>query len=263
MRARNIKPGFFKNEELVKLSEAVRLLFIGLWCMADRKGRLEDRPMRIKMEIYPADQHDINTMLEQLKNAGFILRYEVEGNRFIQVINFEKHQYPNIREKDSTIPAPYKHRTSTEQKRLNPSLLNTESPILNTAAPDDPGAAFESVWAAYPKRRGRKNAERHYRASVKTPEDVRAIRRALANYKKEIQGKDLQYVKNGDTWFNNWRDYLEDLHASNGGKSIVEQSRHIRPEEETERIGELVSTGQVLARIRDLQDVSDQTKSNP
>ena len=44
MRARNIKPGFFKNDALAELDFAGRLLFIGLWGIADRAGRLEDRP---------------------------------------------------------------------------------------------------------------------------------------------------------------------------------------------------------------------------
>ena len=47
-RARNIKPGFFKNEFLAEMPCEVRLLFIGLWTLADREGRLEDRPKRIK-----------------------------------------------------------------------------------------------------------------------------------------------------------------------------------------------------------------------
>lgn len=37
-RARNIKPGFFTNDELVELPFEVRSLFIGLWAIADREG---------------------------------------------------------------------------------------------------------------------------------------------------------------------------------------------------------------------------------
>ena len=51
-RARNIKPGFFKNEFLADLPFETRLLFIGLWTLADREGRLEDRPRKIKMELF-------------------------------------------------------------------------------------------------------------------------------------------------------------------------------------------------------------------
>ena len=50
-RARNIKPGFFDNETLGELPALTRLLFIGLWCLADREGRLQDRPKRIKKEL--------------------------------------------------------------------------------------------------------------------------------------------------------------------------------------------------------------------
>ena len=38
MRARNLKPGFFKNETLAEIEPLGRLLFQGLWCMADREG---------------------------------------------------------------------------------------------------------------------------------------------------------------------------------------------------------------------------------
>ncbi|MEI6309491.1 MAG: hypothetical protein WCP58_07610, partial [bacterium] len=66
MRARNLKPGFFKNEYLGKLDPLVRLLFAGLWCLADRKGRLEDRPGKIKIEALPCDDCDVEQMLEDL-----------------------------------------------------------------------------------------------------------------------------------------------------------------------------------------------------
>ena len=54
MRARNIKPGSFKNEDLCEIEPLGRLVLIGLWCVADREGKLEDRPKRIKAELFPA-----------------------------------------------------------------------------------------------------------------------------------------------------------------------------------------------------------------
>ena len=76
MRARNLKPGFFKNEQLAELPYECRLLFAGLWCVADREGRLEDRPRRIKMELFPGDSCDVDDMLNQLHRHGLIVRYE-------------------------------------------------------------------------------------------------------------------------------------------------------------------------------------------
>lgn len=106
-RARNIKPGFFRNADLVELSVETRLLFIGLWTIADRDGRLEDRPKQIKMELFPEDSVDCNVMLDSLAASGMIARYEVDGKRYLQVINFTKHQNPHRDEKASTIPAQF------------------------------------------------------------------------------------------------------------------------------------------------------------
>jgi len=116
-RSRNIKPGFFKNETLAECSPLARLLFAGLWCLADRAGRLEDRPKRIRAEILPYDDGSIEEMLDELHLAGFIVRYTVGEQRFIQVVNFSKHQNPHCKETQSTIPAPDGYCAITVQKQ--------------------------------------------------------------------------------------------------------------------------------------------------
>jgi hypothetical protein len=124
-RARNIKPGFFRNADLVELSFEARLLFIGLWTIADRMGRLEDRPKQIKMELFPADNMDCDSLLNDLEKIGVIDRYEIGGQRFIQVLNFSKHQNPHKDERastiapkcgyeESTVQAPCKHDANSE-----------------------------------------------------------------------------------------------------------------------------------------------------
>jgi len=105
-RARNIKPGFFMNEELAECDLAARLVFIGLWSLADREGRLEDRPKRIRAFVFPYEDYDVDELLNQLQEHGFIIRYKVEGNKYIQVVNFKKHQRPHPKEAASQIPAP-------------------------------------------------------------------------------------------------------------------------------------------------------------
>ncbi|HUM44602.1 MAG TPA: hypothetical protein PKI14_16785, partial [Fervidobacterium sp.] len=97
-RSRNIKPGFFMNDELAECNFAARILFAGLWCLADREGRLEDRPKKIRAFVFPYDNCDVDELLNQLQSHGFILRYEVDGGKYIQVINFKKHQKPHPKE---------------------------------------------------------------------------------------------------------------------------------------------------------------------
>ena len=103
-RARNIKPGLFKNELLVEQSLFVRLLFVGLWTLADREGRLEDRPKRIKLELFPYDSENTDDALTVLAENGFIVRYQSAGINVIQIVNFLKHQTPHGTEKDSLLP---------------------------------------------------------------------------------------------------------------------------------------------------------------
>lgn len=125
-RARNLKPGFFTNDQLLGCEPLARLLFAGLWCLADREGRLEDRPVRIKIEILPCDNCDVDGLLSQLHDNGLIVRYERDGRRFLSIPKFLQHQKPHHKEKPSTIP-PIKVGASTHLGTLTVAILNNET----------------------------------------------------------------------------------------------------------------------------------------
>ncbi|MGY4533621.1 hypothetical protein ACVW0Y_002753 [Pseudomonas sp. TE3786] len=116
-RSRNIKPAFFKNEKLADLDAFDRLLFVGLWCLADREGRLENRPKRIKIELFPCDGYDVESGIVALEQAGFIERYGVGSCAVIHVVNFSKHQRPHGTEKDSELPDRNGELTVNERKK--------------------------------------------------------------------------------------------------------------------------------------------------
>jgi len=105
-RARNIKPSFFTNEQLAECSSWARLLFIGLWTIADREGKLEDRPKRIKIELLPYDDCNVDELLDELHGQELIIRYEVEGNKYILIPRFVKHQNPHQKEMARDYPYP-------------------------------------------------------------------------------------------------------------------------------------------------------------
>lgn len=123
-RARNIKPGFFKNEYLASMQPLTRLLFIGIWTLADREGRMEYRPKRIWMELFSLeDSYSVEDGIAELAEAGFLTIYDVGGKTYIQVSNWSKHQNPHHKEVGSEIPAPAGH-TDTVCKGYIP-LSNT------------------------------------------------------------------------------------------------------------------------------------------
>jgi hypothetical protein len=107
MRARNLKPSLFTNELLAVEDPLYSLIFAGLWCLADREGRLEDRPGKIHIAINPGRAYDgTQRALDWLAMNGFISRYSIGQARYIQVINFALHQNPHQKETPSKIPPP-------------------------------------------------------------------------------------------------------------------------------------------------------------
>lgn len=143
-RARNLKPGFFKNDLLSEIEPLGRLLFAGLWTIADREGRLEYRPKRIKAEVLPYDECDIKSLIEQLAEYGFLVVYEVKKRQYIQILNFLKHQNPHHKEQPSEIPAPDKSGASPGQVSEKPLTDPADSlnPITDSLNPiTDSGAS--------------------------------------------------------------------------------------------------------------------------
>lgn len=105
-RARNIKPSFFNNDELAELDPLARLLFIGMWTIADFKGCFEYKPKRVKVQLLPYDNCDVESLAINLDKSGFISIYSVHEQLYVKVLNFDKHQNPHKNEKDkgSDIP---------------------------------------------------------------------------------------------------------------------------------------------------------------
>lgn len=105
-RARNIKPGFFLNTELAEIPPIGRLAFIGMWTIADYKGCIECNFKKMKAQVLPYDDCDLEEITNYLEQYGFIRYYSVQGKRYIKIHNFELHQNPhkNEREAGSKIP---------------------------------------------------------------------------------------------------------------------------------------------------------------
>lgn len=145
-RARNIKPGLLKNEVLGVADPLFTLLFVGLWTLADREGRVEDRPVRIKGELFPyRDGLDVDTMLDWLETEGFIQRYQAGGKALIQILQFAKHQAPHGTEKDSDFPDENglftvhvrgKNGYATGEVSLVDRSLTVKEPSDNSLTPD-------------------------------------------------------------------------------------------------------------------------------
>lgn len=175
MRVRLLKPETFKDEDLAEVSFQARFLFIGLWTLADREGRMEDRPKWIRAELLPYDPSiDIDGLLDELASPkAFLTRYEVEGRKFIQLTNFLKHQKPHPREALSVLPAPLQAKASPRQAKVSQGAASRSVSVSDSDSVIPPPARAEEPDAV--------NAE----CEALAAELVKALQRA-----KEVTGND-------------------------------------------------------------------------
>ena len=143
-RARQIKPTFFMHEVVAGLSPMVRLYWIGLWTLADRAGRLEYRPMRIKAQLFPYEDINIDEATLVLESKGFVQRCKFEDGLVVLYIrNWEKHQRPHQNESQSELPPMVEGLAPLEQAlALEPCILNLE-PITLNLEPITPAAVHK------------------------------------------------------------------------------------------------------------------------
>jgi hypothetical protein len=218
-RIRTIKPEFFTDEDIAALPMACRIAFQGLWCQADKAGRLEDRPARLKIQVLPYDDVDMEDVLATLAEHRFIVRYEHAGRRLIQVRTFGKHQCPNKKEPESIIPAPCQSDADTipaDEGTCGREGNGTER--KGVPADAEVAESFDRFWEAYPRRDAKQNAERAWRKLKPTPELETVI---LASVARQSSGwKDPQFIPMPATWLNGKRWQDEGPKARDGPASV-------------------------------------------
>lgn len=92
-RIRTIKPEFWTDEKIVQLPFEARLIFIGMWNFCDDEGYLWHEPDRIRMQVLPNDDIDIDAIIDLLSASGFIDVYiDEDDKRYIKIVHFSDHQ---------------------------------------------------------------------------------------------------------------------------------------------------------------------------
>lgn len=242
-RARNIKPSFFKNELLGEADPLLGLLFISLWTLADKAGRLEDRPLRIKAETFPYRENiNINGYLTELVALGFIERYKVGETSVIEVINFSKHQTPHSTEKQSELPCKsidtpitlnnasasvigHINVLNPDSLLLNPDSLMPDTSILipeisaeKTSAPNKKGKSLDKDWQL-PKQWGDW-------AMLEKPElSADAVRKIAENFKDHWCANANQANAKKADWEAAWRNWVRRQRPESTGFQTATERR--------------------------------------
>lgn len=94
-RIRTIKPEFPQSESMGRISRDSRLCFLQMWTLADDEGRLRGNSRMLASLLFPYDDDApglIDGWIAELEREHCIVRYEVEGSTFIQIVNWLLHQ---------------------------------------------------------------------------------------------------------------------------------------------------------------------------
>jgi hypothetical protein len=241
MRIRQTKPEFYKHVGLGEVSRDARYLFKGLWHLADCAGRMQDQPKRIKVEIFPYDEdlttQDIDGLLNELASheEKFITRYEVDGIRYLQVNNFNKHQHlmGNELKAESKYPEPnnnntsatcyesvnfstYSVQTSTSEERINGLTGVTEhtectsGEVVSFSKPEKKKSnnhvyseEFEIWWQAYPNRQDKIKTFQLWKKALQTT-TVEVLLKGAEDYAKKCLAEktEKRYQKHSTTFLN-------------------------------------------------------------
>lgn len=228
-RKRMIDPEFWSDEEIGKWDFETRLFYIGLWNFADDEGRLKAHNELLKSQIFPYDRK-IDIQKLKINLNGKVIWYEYENCQYGYVKNFSKYQVINHPSKSqlpkppSLLPEHYGNANVTIPHNLKE--VNLKEVNLNHQQPANAGVSFtvtqlkemfDKIWVRYPRREGRSEAYRHFAATIKNEQDYKNIKIALVQYVNYITKEKIEpkYIKHGSTWFNNWKDWIEDPNKIN------------------------------------------------
>ncbi len=106
-RIRSIKPTFWRDQKIGKMKRDIRLMYIGLWNLADDEGVINADASLIKSELFPYDDDlRVNTVqdwIDHLIEARRIVPFEFNGEGYYIIRTFKDHQNIN-RPQGSKIP---------------------------------------------------------------------------------------------------------------------------------------------------------------
>jgi hypothetical protein len=230
-RIRTIKPDTFTDEKFVALSPLARLLYIALWCEADREGRLEWNLKTLKWKYLPADDCDIEKIGKELIDTGRVVLYTCESKIVGFLPTFLTHQHINVKEQASKLPAP--PGTRRVKARASPVKEDTQAgdstgqargerkgkerkgregkegttPIVPKAG-DEYSEDFRKLVGVYPKRQGTNplpRAWKAFNAALTRGATIEILVAAAQAYARtEVAGtkfcQQLATWLNGDEW---------------------------------------------------------------
>lgn len=184
------------------------------------------------VELFPyASKSKICTALNNLEKEGLIAtsnynkssydrtkwyRLTDKGNAVLSAETVEKLDFLNLDYRESENRKWIDLKSEMDSQEIGNGLIENRTPIpfsnhsINTISDTDISIEFDTLWQLYPKKQGKKDALKHYKKARKSGTTYEEIEKGIQAYVEfiEANGKDIQYVKMGSTFFSQeaWKD---------------------------------------------------------
>ncbi len=93
-RIRSLHPGQWSDEDFVAMSMSARLLALAVRNICDDHGVFEWKPLTLKMLAFPADNLDVQPLLDEMLAHNTVMKFTVGARTYGAVRNFMKWQRP-------------------------------------------------------------------------------------------------------------------------------------------------------------------------
>lgn len=95
-RKRMIDPNIWQSEDFSKLSTLAKLVFIGLFSLADDEGRGRSNPIYLKSSLFPYEEGirsaDIDKTLSEISSNMSVVFYSCDGSNYYSLYNWNTWQ---------------------------------------------------------------------------------------------------------------------------------------------------------------------------
>lgn len=152
------------------------------------------------------------TSLSKLKTTGEVTTKATNKYTLVTVVNWASYRI----ESGKATSKPTRN-TTNEQQTTNKQLTTTEE-YKNIRIKESNknicakyAHEIDILWGLYPNKKGKAQAIKKLPKLIEQ-HGFEKIKECIERYAKEVQGKDVQYIKHGSTFFNSgYMDYLEQV----------------------------------------------------
>ena len=244
-----------------RISREARLCFILLWTIVDDAGRARASSRMLASLLYPYDDdapRKIGGWLDELQRAGCVRRYEVDGNQYLDLPNWLKHQKID-HASQSRLP-PFRE-VSRELASIPESLAPDLGPRTMDLGPSISLTSFAEWFSICPKKVGRKKALSIYqRVIAKGEATAEQLLEGMKRYARECAEKEPQFIAHPATWLNAGR--WADEPSPTNGHTPPDEAKIWKSRAEMVRKGFAVPLDQVVECLRRGLITDEQAKAS-